>query len=377
MTLRKLIACLHDIVTPLHPSLEWSLWARLAVLLCKKAGFGNAESTRKWGCLRLLGGKDYLLAGGASASSAQEGVQRAIAKVGCSARHANTLNNSPFDSCLFTINHQCLRVRMSCWGPVTSDASLARLGSLFFQSQTEYCWSNHVGTTLVPAVAGFQAMPVFSALKNCPLCLVEQSSFGFWIGTGREWETKQKPSSKLLKWIVHIALAKVVKQCHMSGNVQHLHSSCHYRPGFNAHLWSISLYNLISSGWEQGARFDMLDRSAFDDLQANQELYIYLLSFLAYAWGWQCWNAERREDQLPAICLPLQGIGIWFCPGSQSTLLQCPSGMVQAPVQLTWIIDLDHPLISFDHVHCQESILRVVQTLARRLHRTRASAVGT
>ena len=141
MTLRKLIACLHDIFTPLHPSLEWSLWVRLAVLLCKKAGFGNAESTRKWGalgvdsveCLRLLGGKDYLLAGGASASSAQEGVQRAIAKVGCSGRHANTLNNSPFDSCLFTINHPCLRVSMSCWGPVTSDASLARLGSLFFR----------------------------------------------------------------------------------------------------------------------------------------------------------------------------------------------------------------------------------------------------
>ena len=241
------------------------------------SGFGGLEDTNVTECLRLLGGKDYLLAGGASASSAQEGVQRAIAKVGCSARHANTLNNSPFDSCLFTISHQCLRVRMSCWGPVTSDASLARLGSPFFQSQTEYCWSNHVGTTLVPAVAGFQAMPVFSALKNCPLCLVEQSSFGFWIGTGREWETKKKPSSKLFKRIVHIAVAKVVKQCHMSGNVLHLQSSCHYRPGFNAHLWSISLYNLISSGWEQGARFDMLDRSALDDNQIKNSTSICCL----------------------------------------------------------------------------------------------------
>ena len=78
------------------------------------SGFGGLEDTNVTECLRLLGGKDYLLAGGASASSAQEGVQRAIAKVGCSARHANTLNNSPFDSCLFTISHQCLRVRMSC-----------------------------------------------------------------------------------------------------------------------------------------------------------------------------------------------------------------------------------------------------------------------
>lgn len=103
--IEKVDSCLHDIVTPLRLSLEWSLWVRLAVLLCKEAGFDN-ESTRNWG-VDSVGSRTllYLLCifwiflAGASASSAQEGVQRAIAKVGRSARHANKLNNSPFGSC--------------------------------------------------------------------------------------------------------------------------------------------------------------------------------------------------------------------------------------------------------------------------------------
>ena len=60
-------------------------------------GFSWLKDMNVTECLPSLGGNNYLLAGGASASSAQEGVQRAIAKVGCSARHANTLNNSAFD----------------------------------------------------------------------------------------------------------------------------------------------------------------------------------------------------------------------------------------------------------------------------------------
>ena len=49
-------------------------------------------------------------------------------------------------------------------------------------------------------------------------------------------------------------------------------------------------------------------------------------------------NVGMRNDvkiNYQLFVFPYRELVSDFCPGSQSTLLQCPSGMVQAPVQLT------------------------------------------
>ena len=105
--------------------------------------------------------------------------------------------------------------------------------------------------------------------------------------------------------------------------------------------------------------------------------------FGCLVWGWKRWHAERCQNQLSALCLSLPGIGIWLRSSAESAILQRHAGMLfhmhhlsHQFVSLACVI-LCIRTISYHHPspdNHQESILRVVQTLARRLHRTRAHA---